>query len=192
VSAYGSTSAAACTACPSGTYTLGGASACVGCIAGTFSEVVGSGSVADCQPCEIGKVSVVGSPSCTTCELLDPTVWYRGTGCAVTTSGIKDAVQTNGYGIDWKETVIIWQSGTGTLIQCTRELGFSTTVSANSPDIEGGWNSIKCSLQCTDVVEKCTIDAQGSSSEQRRVLDMGSSGVVLTGLVIRGGYHVSV
>jgi hypothetical protein len=97
---------------------------------------------------------------------------------AVATSGVRAAVDAAAAG-----AVTLWEAGTGVLAQ---------TWSGG-----GGWGwpsgffyGKAGTLQCTDVVAKCTIDAQATSSDERRVLYVGDAdGVYLTGLVVRGGYR---
>jgi hypothetical protein len=98
------------------------------------------------------------------------------TGCPFPTSGIRAAVDAAAVG-----AVTTWEAGTGVLAQTWARSGWGDG---------GGFFSYKAgTLQCTDVVTKCTIDAQASSSDERRVLTVGeANGVYLTGLVIRGGY----
>jgi hypothetical protein len=118
-------------------------------------------------------VSVPGSSSCTTCEELNSSV-KAGTGCVVATSGVRAAVDAAPAG-----AVTLWEASTGVLAQ---------TWSGTH-----GWFIFRDSsgtLQCTDVDIKCTIDAQATSSDERRVLRVwDADGVYLTGLIVRGGHE---
>ena len=100
------------------------------------------------------------------------------TGCGVATSGVRAAVDAAAAG-----AVTLWEAGTGVLAQ--------TWASSGWGDSSGEFFYGKAgTLQCTDVVAKCTIDAQATSSDERRVLYvMDADGVYLTGLVVRGGYR---
>ena len=75
--------------------------------------------------------------------------------------------------------LILWEAETGELAQTWASYG---------------WDIFKekaGTLQCTDVVTKCTIDAQSDWvwGIKRRVLSVyRADGVYLTGLVITGGY----
>jgi hypothetical protein len=98
---------------------------------------------------------------------------------AVATSGIRAAVDAAAAG-----AVTLWEAGTGVLAQTwSGVLGWG--------DSSGEFFRGKAgTLQCTDVVAKCTIDAQASSSDVRRVLYVkNADGVYLTGLIVRGGYR---
>jgi hypothetical protein len=129
--------------------------------------------------CEAGKVNPqVGSSTCTTCEELDSSV-KAGTGCLIPTSGIRAAVDAAAAGA---VTSTLWEAGTGVLAQTWSEVD--------------GWDAFygkAGTLQCTDVDIKCTIDAQASSSsDRRRVLYVrDADGVFLIGLIVRRGYLVS-
>ena len=128
--------------------------------------------------CEAGKVSVPGSSSCTTCEELNSSV-KAGTGCVVATSGVRAAVDAAAAG-----AVTLWEAGTGVLAQTWS--GVSGWGASSGEFFYGKAGT----LQCTDVVAKCTIDAQATSSDERRVLWVTrADGVYLTGLVVRGGYQ---
>ena len=123
-------------------------------------------------------MSVPGSSSCTTCEELNSSVWHEGTGCAVATSGIRAAVDAAAAG-----AVTLWEAGTGVLAQTWHRNGWGYSSGEFFRGKAG-------TLQCTDVVAKCTIDAQATSSDGRRVLYVrDADGVYLTGLIIRGGYY---
>ena len=126
-------------------------------------------------------MSVPGSSSCTTCEELDNSVWspeFAATGCAVATSGVRAAVDAAAAG-----AVTLWEAGTGVLAQTWTEVGWG----GSSGEFFRGKAG---TLQCTDVVAKCTIDAHATSSDERRVLAVrDANGVYLTGLVVRGGYR---
>ena len=129
--------------------------------------------------CEAGKVSVPGSSSCTTCEELDSSV-KAGTGCVVPTSEIRAAVDAAAAG-----AVTLWQASTGVLAQTWAEYGWGYS--------SGFFKGKAGTLQCTDVVAKCTIDGQATSSDERTVLYVrDADGVYLTGLIVRGGYTSSV
>ncbi|GMH48343.1 hypothetical protein TrRE_jg8423 [Triparma retinervis] len=149
-----------------------GVAACMDCKAGTYSTGINS---MICQLCQPGKVSEYGSSSCTTCEELGTSVWHRGTGCAVTTSLVRAAVDGAVDG-----DVVDWEAGTGKLVQ-----DFSD---------DWGWLiKMPITLQCTDMVAKCIIDAQANICESRSVLGIENvEGVFLTGLVIMGGYPDSI
>jgi hypothetical protein len=89
----------------------------------------------------------------------------------VDTSGVVAAVDEAASG-----AVVIWKEDTGTLVQ-----NFAS----------GGWYIFRyksATLQCADVMARCTLDAQASSSDQRRILILNYATAYLTGLVIRGGY----
>ena len=50
-------------------------------------------------------------------------------------------------------------------------------------------------IECSDVMTKCVIDAKASSSSERRVLNdvHGNDGILLyIGLIIQGGYRSNV
>jgi hypothetical protein len=120
-------------------------------------------SAATCIECEAGKTSTAGSSSCS----------------GVNTTDIRAAVDAAAYG-----TVTIWEAGTGVLAQTW------STVSGWGASSGEFFYGKAGTLQCTDVVTKCTIDAQGEFSAQRRVLSVQDAyGVYLTGLVIKGGYR---
>ena len=96
----------------------------------------------------------------------------------VDTSGVRDAVDNAQDG-----DTVIWTAGTGVLEQ---------TWSI------GGWgydNRFKAiTIECSDVMTKCVIDAMASSSSPRRVLYdwHGNDGILLyIGLIIQGGYTPS-
>ena len=119
-------------------------------------------------------MSVPGSSSCTTCAELDTSVWspeLAMTGCPFATSGIRAAVDAAAAG-----AVTLWEASTGVLAQTWSD--------------SQGWYIFRDSsgtLQCTDVDIKCTIDAQATSSDERRVLKVTrADGVYLTGLIVRG------
>ena len=126
-------------------------------------------------------MSVPGSSSCTTCEELDSSV-KAGTGCVVPTSGVRAAVDAAAAG-----AVTLWEAGTGVLAQT-----WSGRFGGGNDSGEFFYGKAG-TLQCTDVVAKCTIDAQATSSDERRVLYVyEANGVYLTGLIVRGGFSYSV
>ena len=90
----------------------------------------------------------------------------------VDTSGVKNAVDNAQDG-----DTVIWTAGTGVLEQ---------TWSSD------GWYLCDAiTIECSDVMTKCVIDAMASSSSQRRVLydGHGNDGILLyIGLIIQGGY----
>jgi hypothetical protein len=96
----------------------------------------------------------------------------------VDASGVRDAVDNAQDG-----DTIIWTAGTGVLEQTWDSNGW------------GNKDKFKAiTIQCSDVITKCVIDAMASSSSVRRVLyDIhGSSSTgtaVFIGLKIQGGYH---
>jgi hypothetical protein len=99
---------------------------------------------------------------------------------AVATSGIRAAVDAAAAG-----AVTLWEASTGVLAQ---------TWNGDGWGYSGGefFYGKAGTLQCTDVVAKCTIDAHATSSDERRVLYVrDANGVYLTGLVVRGGRDVS-
>tara|TARA_B110000208_G_scaffold79888_1_gene102079 strand:+ start:111 stop:824 length:714 start_codon:yes stop_codon:yes gene_type:complete len=163
--------------CPSGTYTVAaGAAACSECIGGTFSGEEGATSAAACQLCEEGKASNgPGAAECEVCEagseIPEGSAYCFADG-AIPTDEVRAAVDDADY-----EAFVLWAALTGTLVQ-----DFSD---------EDGWRIERpITLQCTDVDIKCTLDAQASSSDERRVLWVeGADGVFLVGLIIRGGYR---
>jgi hypothetical protein len=111
-------------------------------------------------------VSLPGSSSCTN---------------GYPTSGVSAAVDAAAAG-----AVTLWEASTGVLAQTWSSWGWGHY------SVGGFFYGKAGTLQCTDVVAKCTIDAQASSSDERRVLVVGGAdGVFLTGLIIRGGYTVS-
>ena len=162
-----------CEECAAGKFSdTTGIAACMDCKAGTYSTGLNS---MICQLCKPGKVSEYGSSSCTTCDELVTSVWHRGTGCAVTTSLVRAAVDgaVNGDVVDW-------EAGTGKLVQ-------------NYSDVSGWLIKMPITLQCTDVVAKCIIDAQANRCDPRSVLSIDTvEGVFLTGLVIMGGFPDSI
>jgi hypothetical protein len=95
----------------------------------------------------------------------------------VATSGVRAAVDAAAAG-----AVTLWEAGTGVLAQTWTSAGWGSSSGKFFRGKAG-------TLLCTDVVAKCTIDAQVSSSDVRRVLMVqDANGVYLTGLIIRGGY----
>jgi hypothetical protein len=56
-----------------------------------------------------------------------------------------------------------------------------------------GWDLYKAiTIECSDVITKCVIDAMASSSSERRVFwdQHGNDGTLLyIGLIIQGGYR---
>jgi len=96
--------------------------------------------------------------------------------CAISTSGVRNAVDTAVEG-----DVVLWERG-DTLDQ---------TWSG-----ESGWEITKAiTLRCSDVVEKCEIDAKASESDGRRVLldtHGNEESSFYDGLIFRGGYTVSI
>jgi hypothetical protein len=83
----------------------------------------------------------------------------------------------------------LWTAGTGVLAQTWAQQGWGS--GSGHPDYtDAGFFYGKAgTLQCTDLVTKCTIDAQASSSDPRIVLYVrDADGVFLNGLVVRGGY----
>ena len=97
----------------------------------------------------------------------------------VDTSGVKNAVDNAQDG-----DTVIWTAGTGVLEQTwTDKYGWGY----NSADT---FKAI--TIECSDVMTKCVIDAKASRSSPRRVLyDMhGNDGILLyIGLIIQGGYR---
>ena len=93
----------------------------------------------------------------------------------VDTSGVKNAVDNAQDG-----DTVIWTAGTGVLEQTWDRWGWGYT------------NRFKAiTIECSDVMTKCVIDAMASSSSERRVLrdDHGNDGILLyIGLIIQGGY----
>ena len=168
--------ASTCTVCPSGTYTVAaGAAACSECIGGTFSGEEGATSAAACQLCEEGKASNgPGAAECEVCEagseIPEGSEFCFADG-AIPTDEVRAAVDGADY-----EAFVLWAALTGTLVQ-----DFSDEL---------GWKIERpITLQCTDVDIKCTLDAQASSSDERRVLRVdGADGVFLVGLIISGGW----
>jgi hypothetical protein len=181
--ASASPAATSCTPCPSGTYAVAaGAAACSECIGGSFSGEEGRTSAAACQLCEAGKVSNgPGAAECEACEGEESSESYCITGGGIATSGVRAAVDAAAAG-----AVTLWEAGTGVLAQTWAVSGWGYG--------SGEFFSGKAgTLQCTDVVAKCTIDAQATSSDARSVLYVeDANGVYLTGLIVRGGYRSSV
>ena len=72
---------------------------------------------------------------------------------------------------------VLWESGTGVLEQ---------TWSGN------GWELVTaCTLMCSDIVEKCVVDARANGSAKRRVLWVKHGGEEFSnifGLTIMGGF----
>jgi hypothetical protein len=96
---------------------------------------------------------------------------------AVATSGVRAAVDAAAAG-----AVTLWEAGTGVLAQTWENYGWGRSSGEFFYGKAG-------TLQCTDVVAKCTIDAQATSSDKRVVLWVqDADGVYLTGLIVRGGY----
>ena len=120
-------------------------------------------------------MSAAGSSYCVeTCAELGSSVWHRGTGCAVDTSGVGAAVDRAADG-----DVILWEAGTN-LVQTWSVAGMIVNKAIT--------------LECADVVSMCTIDAQASNSDRRRVLQDNhgtdeSSNYI--GIKFTGGYTVS-
>jgi hypothetical protein len=138
-------------ACPAGTYTVAaGAAACSECIGGTFSGEEGATSAAACQLCEEGKAS--NGPGAAKCEVCEEEISesYCVTDGAIATSGIKAAVDAAAAG-----DVILWNKGTN----------LDQTWSADGMVVDKA-----ITLECTDVISMCTIDAQASGSAPRRAL----------------------
>ena len=96
---------------------------------------------------------------------------------AVDTSEIRDTVNNAAKG-----DIIMWAAGTGDLMQ---------TWSSS-----GGWQINKeISLICSDLEARCTINADASSSDQRRVMKIVTSTegeVKIEGIVLQNGYTVSI
>ena len=93
---------------------------------------------------------------------------------AVITSEIKEAVNNAAKG-----DVIMWAAGTGDLMQ-----------KWNSD----GWQINKeISLICSDLETRCTIDADASNSDERRVMIITSTEgeVKMEGIELKNGYKVS-
>ena len=112
--------------------------------------------------CEAGKASESGSSSCTN---------------GYPTSQVRSAVDAAA-----PSAVTLWGAKTGVLAQTWASDGWGSSSG------EFFWGKAG-TLQCTDVVAKCTIDAQATSSDYRRVLFvMNADGVYLNGLIVRGGY----
>ena len=93
----------------------------------------------------------------------------------VDTSGVKNAVDNAQDG-----DTVIWTAGTGVLEQTWDSNGW------------GNKDKFKAiTIQCSDVITKCVIDAMASSSSKRRGLwdEHGNSGTLIyIGLIIQGGY----
>jgi hypothetical protein len=167
--------------CPAGTWSGAGQGSCTGCTAGRYSSIERATNDGVCQLCGTGERSATGAPKCIDSALE-----------SLFTSEIRAAVNAAAAG-----AVTSWEAGTGVLAQT-----FSVVKGWGWEDNEF-FNSKAGTLQCTDVVTKCTIDAQASSSDERRVLSVKNAdfdiawdgsflgdGVFLIGLVIRGGYMV--
>ena len=94
----------------------------------------------------------------------------------VDTSGVKNAVDNAQDG-----DTVIWTAGTGVLEQTWTD--------------QYGWDLYDAiTIECSDVMTKCVIDAMASSSSERRVLwdRHGNDGILLyIGLIIQGGYTSS-
>ena len=90
----------------------------------------------------------------------------------VDTSGVKNAVDNAQDG-----DTVIWTAGTGVL---ERTWSYDWFL----------YGAI--TIECSDVMTKCVIDAMASSSSERRVLydKHGNDGILLyIGLIIQGGYY---
>ena len=91
----------------------------------------------------------------------------------VDTSGVKNAVDNAQDG-----DTVIWTAGTGVLEQTWSSAGW--------------YFNDAITIECSDVMTKCVIDAMASSSSERTVLrDLhGNDGILLyIGLIIQGGYR---
>lgn len=154
-------------------------SACSECPAGKISGTTG---IERCQDCPAGTSSAAGSWKCQSCE----TGWASVAGglcteCADAVGGICPTVFVDTsevrWAVDGADEIINWRAENVTLTQTW--------------DVDGWLIEKPRSLQCSDAVTKCTIDAQatGDSDNMRRVLRLEYAGpVFLSRLIIKGGY----
>jgi hypothetical protein len=117
----------------------------------------------------------------------------RGATVTVDTDAVRSAVDGMADG-----DVCLWNSGTGTLVQNWSKQGwgcegFNDWGTCSGDTWSSGMFGGKAgTLQCTDVVTQCIIDAEATSTDMRRVMVLQDTGdVFLTGLAIRGGHAVS-